>query len=196
MPEQPCKEVAELQTLLNSLKSSQEEELGQFSQQHATLCAIADAFNLICEVVDSSAKVSLEAPAFLPKGPDIKALVAESLRSKSLMTNAALHDALRNIHDASQFQQIDAETFTALIPILTSWLGSPADVRCAYVLVHEGVCAFGAQLLPHKALRREWRSVVASLSNLAEDEELILKASIDDATLRTLIVHIQQCAGI
>lgn len=189
--------IHEVESLLTQLKRMQTVDLAAFAEQHRTLLAICEAYNLVCDAVDSSCRITLEGPdSFLPATPKLHDLIHRSAQRGTLLSDHALHAALLDIRDASQFSQLDPTSFSLVMPLLCSWLSSPANAGKAFTLLHEGVRRLGEHLLGRRDLRCEWRIVSAALFNLLEDPHLTETAGIDPDSVRTIISHIRQAAGL
>lgn len=201
---------ADMEALLDDIKRSQTANLAALAEEHRTLLAICEAYNLVCDAADPGAKIALQGPeAFLPQVTTADDLILRAAAQGTIMSDAELHAALLDIDDAAQFaaQLRPGGPFPLVLPLLCHWLATPAQAGKAFALLHEGVRAFGgtaepgqgsneASILARRDLRCDWRSVAAALRNLEESHGLTAAAQIDPANVRALIAHVRQGASL
>jgi hypothetical protein len=176
------------------IEAGQREDVALFKRQHETLRSMVDAFNLLSRGLPGSHTVDFEEPCFASPPQPLLALVDAAMRGADHATNRALHVELRGVTDVAQLADLSAAQFGSLVPLLTSWLSGDADAAVGFTLLHEGARLFGDELLAAREMRREWRKVMAVLSNLLESRDGF--AGIDNERAAALLQHIQRVSQL
>ena len=168
--------VTELLALTDHVLALRKAELAALQQQQGAVESLAAALNLL---QPEQPPLRLEAACFAGH-EKLPTLLDDAARTGTVMTSVPLHDALRAIDSASDFEAaFDAPRFAVVLPLLARWLedgvsatddGGSGAAGPAFTLLHEGVRVFGADVIAASRgeQRRAWRAVSATLHNVAD----------------------------